>query len=367
MEDAAVLSRAALKVLTAFNASKSDGQCTRGCTLSDKIHWWGAGIGDAGCRAFGRILEAKAGTSKRSGPVAALHNLLLGRNELGDDCIDVLVGLAARGFFQNLRALGLSRNKIRDHGCRALGQSIAAGGFPNLRDLYLSANEDLTDACFETLGRSLATPLAPRSFERFSAGDLPLIGASGLIALLEPLRADANATSGYRGAPKLREVSLRNMSAICADESRRTRLLAAIGGLTSESDRRSHLGGLTSESSPSPTLIGGLTSESDRRSHLGGLTSESSPSPTLNAMSERRSVRSEPRRASRQRRLQKWQEHIHAQAQRPWQRRVVLVLGAVGRTSTTAESCKGVVLHDPAWVRAQARWSRSGGVSVSVK
>lgn len=327
MEDAAVLSRSALKVLRAFNASKSDGQCTRGCTLSDKIHWWGAGIGDAGCRAFGRILEAKSGTSKRTGPVAALHNLLLGRNELGDGCMDVLVGLAARGFFQNLRALGLSRNKITDHGCRALGQSIAAGGLPNLRDLYLSANQDLTDACFETLGRSLATPLAPRSFERFSAGDLPLIGATGLIALLEPLRADANATSGYRGAPKLREVSLRNMSAICADESRRTRLLAAIGGLTSES----------------------------------------SPPPTLNATSERRSVRSEPRRASRQRRLQRWQEHVHAQAQRPWQRRVVLVLGAVGRTSTTAESCKGVVLHDPAWVRAQARWSRSGGVSVSVK
>ena len=119
MEDAAVLSRSALKVLRAFNASKSDGQCTRGCTLSDKIHWWGAGIGDAGCRAFGRILEAKSGTSKRTGPVAALHNLLLGRNELGDGCMDVLVGLAARGFFQNLRALGLSRKQ--DYGPRMQG------------------------------------------------------------------------------------------------------------------------------------------------------------------------------------------------------------------------------------------------------
>ena len=58
--------------------NRSLGSCSRGCTTRDRLHWWGAGIGDAGCARLGERLD---------GGELQLANLLLGGNGLGDACM----------------------------------------------------------------------------------------------------------------------------------------------------------------------------------------------------------------------------------------------------------------------------------------
>ena len=53
----ASLAPATVAKLEALNSSRSIGSCSRGCTSHGKLHWWGVKLGDAGCRAFGEIVE----------------------------------------------------------------------------------------------------------------------------------------------------------------------------------------------------------------------------------------------------------------------------------------------------------------------
>ena len=272
-------------------------------------HWWGAGLGEAGCHAFGRIAEAKASHAN----FRSLHNVLLGGNDIGDECMSVIARLAARGLFKELRALGLSRNKISDAGCLVLAKSLGAGSMPNLRDLFLSANRRLGDACFGALGGALAASTGPRHFQRLSAGDLPAVSADGLIRLLTSLRADATALGGYRGAPELREISVKNLSSavsVCRDSARRTELITAIGGLAQPAGSRRMA---SADGKPDST------------------------------------ARDEPRK---KRRLQR---RVHeAPGRNPRQVHLVLKDAA----------CKAAASSDSRWLDAQVRWS--SGVKVSM-
>lgn len=164
------------------------GACSRGCTTSTKLHWWGARIGDVGCAELAARLSARTHN---------LTNLLLGSNGIGDACMRQIGSLADEGRLSTLRALGLSRNRVTDSGCRSLAAALERGGVPMLRELYLSGNA-IGDPCAADLGRALASPRAA-PLERLGINDLELLTDEGLVALLSPLRA----TGG--GARTLRE------------------------------------------------------------------------------------------------------------------------------------------------------------------
>ena len=205
------------RVLSLLN--QGGGACTRGCTTADKLHWWGANIGDAGCRVLGeQIIERKL----------TLSNLLLGGNNLGDECIEVLSKLGEQGVFSSLKAIGLSRNRFTDAGCRRLATSIATGKWLNLRDLFMSNNEMLGDGCAARLGEAIRASGSKSSLRRIGLNDLPKISNSGLISLLSPLSFASGAGT------TLEEISLKNCTAIC-DPATLDELTKAIGALSSSS------------------------------------------------------------------------------------------------------------------------------------
>lgn len=225
----------AAAALAKFNSSESVGSCSRGCTAPDRLHWWGLKIGDDGCAQLANMIETQPNRP-------SLTNLLLGQNDIGDACMVTIARVANAGYFKKLRALGLSRNRVTNSGCEALAAAMANGGFPLLRDLYFSQQtSDLGDACVSSLGRALASPRGPRQLEKISAGDNPALTVDGFVALLESVRALPQ--GGYLGAPKLRELSARNISNLCAalTPAQRTRLLAALSGLANSGGRASLL------------------------------------------------------------------------------------------------------------------------------
>ena len=228
MTHEAPLAPATIAKLEAFNSSRSVGSCSRGCTSRTKLHWWGVQLGDPGCRAFGELVEQQQQQQQQQ-QADRLTNLLLGSTGVGDGCMQVIAGLAERGHLSRLRSLGLSRNRISDAGCETLATSLSRGHLSELRELYLSDN-GLGDACVVALGKALAAPRGPRYLEKLSANELPRVSVAGFIGLLGHMRA---AGDGYNGAPRLRELSMRNMSRICADAARRAALLDALGALQS--------------------------------------------------------------------------------------------------------------------------------------
>ena len=226
------LPASARHVLSQFNASQTHGSCTRGCTSKDRLHWWGARIGDAGCGMVADIVRRRSQSSSEAAHIK-LSNLLLGQNDLGDACMHTLADLADHGHFQELRALGLSRNRISDAGCEVLAGALGRGGFPRLRDLYMSQQQapGLGDRCASSLAQALEAARGPRALEKISAGDNQGLTVEGLILLLHAMRHDAGRS--YRGAPLLRELSLRNISRLCdaMGTAQRARLFAALSGL----------------------------------------------------------------------------------------------------------------------------------------
>ena len=221
------LSGTAISLLRAYNTTLTTrGTCSRGCTAPDKVHWWGANIGDDGCMIFAGLAAEDGRTN--------LSNLLLGGNGLGDRCMLALDELARKGLMRHLRALGLSRNRITDAGCKTLAKSFAAGHWPRLRELYVSSN-DLTDDCFSALGVAMAAAAGPRLLEKVSAGDLPRVTARGLAQLLHHLRMDAVSETGLVGGPRLRELALKNLSGLaCHDEAQRAEIMTALSSLATE-------------------------------------------------------------------------------------------------------------------------------------
>jgi hypothetical protein len=201
------------------------GSCSRGCTTIDKLHWWGMQLGDDGCRALSEQIIARR---------LNLSNLLLGHSSVGDECIAAISGVASRGSFGNLKSLGLSRNaKLTDVGCETLAEAFASGHFPRLKELYLSNNDMLGDRCAVALARAFAQPRGPQALEHLGLNDLHAISADGLLSLLAPLSLSAG------GGPRLREISLRNMSRVCV-RSHLPRLVRALEALARVERSDSH-------------------------------------------------------------------------------------------------------------------------------
>ena len=198
----------------------SSGSCTRGCTTSDKLHWWGAQIGDRGCQELGNVIVARK---------MNLSNLLLGSNNIGDACMVVLASLAKQGAFAHLRALGLSRNRITDEGCATIAQALGEAHFPMLRDLFLSNNDMLGDQCAHALGRALATSPNAVHVRRLGFNDLHRLTDLGLIALLTPLSFESG------GGAAMEEISVKNSSGLCAPNAR-GRLLIAVAALAGHAE-----------------------------------------------------------------------------------------------------------------------------------
>ena len=199
--------------------NKTGGSCTRVCTASDKLHWWGARIGDAGCATLAERILAN--------PNWTLSNLLLGTNDLTDGCVQSLSNVASQGRFKKLRALGLSRNGITDAGCETLAKSFASGAWPQLRDLYLSSNPELGDRCVNALARALA---AKSALERVGFNDLPKLTSAGVVTALEALRARKD---GFDGTLWLREFSLKDNAQLCKAGDTTTRLREVVSKLGS--------------------------------------------------------------------------------------------------------------------------------------
>ena len=236
----AMLPATARSALAQFNRTETQGSCSRGCTAPDRLHWWGVRIGDEGCRVLGGLVEQRAKSSSREAK-DGLSNLLLGRNEIGDACIGLIADLADSGHFRNLKALGLSHNRISDAGCERLAAALSKGSFPHLRDLYLShQSANLGDRCFTALGSAIAASRGPREIEKISAGDNSGVSVDGLISLLTAMRVSSWG-GGYVGAPRLRELSVRNNSNMCpaVEDAKLAKLLAAISGLASTGGRAS--------------------------------------------------------------------------------------------------------------------------------
>jgi hypothetical protein len=76
--------------------SNSFGSCSRGCTTIDKLHWWGASIGNAGCEELSTQLVS-ASKPYDGKPARMVKNLLLGGNMVGDACMGALARAAAKG------------------------------------------------------------------------------------------------------------------------------------------------------------------------------------------------------------------------------------------------------------------------------
>jgi hypothetical protein len=169
------------------------GECTRGCTTRGKLHWWGKGLGDPECAALAASLTANHGQLRAAG--GRVQNLLLGSNDLGDDCAEALALSAASGALSEVRSLGLSRNKFSDRGCSAVARSLRF--MPELRDLFLSKQADVGDACVAALMAALRASAAPNltrlglSSNNISAGMASaLLGAAP--ASLTELSLDQN-------------------------------------------------------------------------------------------------------------------------------------------------------------------------------
>ena len=234
----ATLPATARSALAQFNRTETQGSCSRGCTAPNRLHWWGVRIGDEGCRVLGSLVEQR---SREASGSNGLSNLLLGRNEVGDACIGVIADLADRGHFRHLKALGLSHNRVSDAGCELLAAALSKGGFPRLRDLYLSHQRaSLGDRCFTALGNAIAASRGPREIEKISVGDNSGVSVDGLISLLTAMRVSSRG-GGYVGAPRLRELSVRNNSNMCPahDDAKLASLIAAISGLASTGGRAS--------------------------------------------------------------------------------------------------------------------------------
>eukprot|EP00965_Chrysotila_dentata_P011497 376093-Pleurochrysis_carterae.AAC.4 len=97
--------------------------CSRLCTAPGKIHWWGAGLGDAGCEVIARTLEGPKYVRSHE----ALKNVLLGGNFLGPVCMQHLSYAAKAGVFREVSSLGLSRNRLGDEGTFLLTRMISSG------------------------------------------------------------------------------------------------------------------------------------------------------------------------------------------------------------------------------------------------
>ena len=221
---------ALLGVDVASMLANAGGSCSRGCTTSDKLHWWGRRIGDAGCATLATLLNT---TSDRKTP---LQNLLLGGNDVGDACMASLAELAASGKLRSLRSLGLSNNKISDNGCERIAAAMERGQLPFLSDLYMSRNAALGDRCAAALGTAIAARMgacgsadttcgSPR-MERLSLNENHVTDA-GFTRLLHAL-----AQGGAR--VRIRELSFNNNSLCRGDASVLRAALEALAGSRSE-------------------------------------------------------------------------------------------------------------------------------------
>ncbi|KAL1518926.1 hypothetical protein AB1Y20_003198 [Prymnesium parvum] len=110
--------------------AQETGNCMRRCTTFEKLHWWGASIGDAGCVELFRKLVSKQ---------QHVVNLLLGSNFLGPECADAIAATSKTGLLRKVSALGLSRNQLGDAGVSLLAQAFHREGLLPV-DLYLSKN-----------------------------------------------------------------------------------------------------------------------------------------------------------------------------------------------------------------------------------
>lgn len=162
------------------------GDCTRGCTTRGKLHWWGKGLGDAECTALASYLTTTHGELHNGGRV---QNLLLGSNDLGDECAEALAVSAAVGALSGLRSLGLSRNKLTNRGCSAVARSLRH--MPDLRDLFLSKQADVGDACMAALVAAFREFPAPNltriglSYNNVSAGVVSALLSVAPVSLME--------------------------------------------------------------------------------------------------------------------------------------------------------------------------------------
>lgn len=219
-----------LGVDVASMLANAGGSCSRGCTTSDKLHWWGRRIGDAGCATLATLLNT---TSDRKTP---LQNLLLGGNDVGDACMASLAELAASGKLRSLRSLGLSNNKISDNGCERIAAAMERGQLPFLSDLYMSRNAALGDRCAAALGTAIAARMgacgsadttcgSPR-MERLSLNENHITDV-GFTRLLHAL-----AQGGAR--VRIRELSFNNNSLCRGDASVLRAALEALAGSRSE-------------------------------------------------------------------------------------------------------------------------------------
>ena len=199
---------------------RATGDCTRGCTTTEKLHWWGAGIGDAGCNALATHLAAAPPTKQ------SVKNVLLGGNGVGDACMASLSRAATSGALQSVTAMGLSRNNIGDEGVKLLAAALSSGGL-GPQDLYISTNR-VGSAGAVALAAALAGERSGGSsalqrLKRLSLGD-NRVGDEGAIALARALQAGRQS--------RLRLLNLSNNSLGDAAASALAVALSADGALS---------------------------------------------------------------------------------------------------------------------------------------
>ncbi len=117
-----------------------------------------------------------------------IRSLTLGKNQLGDDCIDGLIGFIK--YSNRLRVLDLEQNDITDAGFEKLGKAILSSR--KLEELNIGSNKKITKKSLSLITNLLAhKPLKIINYtgtsipgNHFSAGDLPKQIKSGKLSLL---------------------------------------------------------------------------------------------------------------------------------------------------------------------------------------
>ena len=161
------------------------GDCTRGCTTTDKLHWWGRGLGDSECLALMSLLTASEGRLRRDTQSRRIQNLLLGSNDLGDQCAEAVAASAAAGALVELRALGLSRNRFTNRGCLLLARSLHH--MPRLCDFFFSKQVGVDDECAYAIATALhEAPLSQLSRIGLASNNITFAGANALFRSAPP-------------------------------------------------------------------------------------------------------------------------------------------------------------------------------------